>query len=231
MSQWRDVVAVAAGNVHAASNTGRSHTLGLRSDGTVLACGWNAQGQCHVQDWHGVVAVAAGWRFSTGLRGDGTLVTTGRDTEGQRQGDWHTVANRADGSVCAAGSNAAGQCEVHDWHRVRAVSAGYLHTIGLLENGAVRAAGHPEFWAGIEHWTDIIAVAAGSHHSVGLKADGTVIATGRSEAGQCAVGRWRDIVAIAAGAAHTVGLRADGGVIATGSNSHGQLEVGAWSLA
>lgn len=34
--QWRGVVSVAAGSVHVAANTGRSHTLGLRSDGTVL---------------------------------------------------------------------------------------------------------------------------------------------------------------------------------------------------
>ena len=34
---WSDVVAVAAGNVHAARNTGRSHSVGLRADGTVLA--------------------------------------------------------------------------------------------------------------------------------------------------------------------------------------------------
>jgi len=142
-------------------------------------------------------------------------------------GDWPTVAVRSDGSVCAAGNNTAGQCEMEDWHRVRAVSTGYLHTLGLLDNGTVRAAGRPEFWSGIESWTDITAVAAGSYHSVGLRADGTVVAAGRSEAGQCDVGRWHDIVAIAAGAAHTVGLRADGGVVATGSNSHGQLEVGA----
>lgn len=127
MSQWRDVVAVAAGNVHAAGNTGRSHTLGLCCDGKVLACGWNAQGQCDVHDWQNVIAVAAGWRFSAGLRGDGTLVTTGRGTEGQRQvdhwreitsiscGDWHTVAVRADGSVCAAGSDSHGQLEVGTW--------------------------------------------------------------------------------------------------------------------
>ena len=64
MSRWRDVIAVAAGSVHVAGNTGRSHTLGLRDDGTVLACGWNAQGQCDVQDWQDVVAVAAGWETS-----------------------------------------------------------------------------------------------------------------------------------------------------------------------
>ncbi len=33
---WGGIVAVAVGNVHTASNTGRSHTVGLREDGTVI---------------------------------------------------------------------------------------------------------------------------------------------------------------------------------------------------
>ena len=57
---WTGVVAVAAGNVHAAANTGRSHTVGLRADGTVLATGWNGAGQCDVRSWGDVVGVAAG---------------------------------------------------------------------------------------------------------------------------------------------------------------------------
>ncbi|MBD4399949.1 chromosome condensation regulator, partial [Xanthomonas citri pv. citri] len=59
---WSEVVAVAAGNVHGARNTGRSHSVGLRADGTVLAAGWNAHGQCEVTEWTGMVGVAAGWR-------------------------------------------------------------------------------------------------------------------------------------------------------------------------
>nr|HML49730.1 chromosome condensation regulator [Clostridia bacterium] len=61
LSDWRDIVAIAAGNVHMASNTGNSHTVGLKSDGTVVAAGWNAHGQCDVDSWRGIVAVAAGW--------------------------------------------------------------------------------------------------------------------------------------------------------------------------
>ncbi|MDQ0194807.1 hypothetical protein J2T20_003178 [Paenibacillus wynnii] len=37
VSGWRDIVAVAAGNVHMATNTGNAHTIGLKSDGTVAA--------------------------------------------------------------------------------------------------------------------------------------------------------------------------------------------------
>lgn len=42
---WSDIIAVAAGNAHAARSTGPSHTLGLRADGVVLAAGANTYGR------------------------------------------------------------------------------------------------------------------------------------------------------------------------------------------
>lgn len=75
VGDWRDIVAVAAGNAH----TGSSHTVGLRSDGTVVATGWNKYGQCDVTDWREIVAIAAGWRRTVGIRADGTAVAVGRN--------------------------------------------------------------------------------------------------------------------------------------------------------
>ncbi|WP_327119107.1 hypothetical protein [Nocardia sp. NBC_01730] len=79
---WKGVIAVAAGNVHTATNTGRSHTVGLRSGGTLLASGWNGDGQCDVAAWRDVVAVAAGWRRTLGVLTDGTVLAAGRTSEG-----------------------------------------------------------------------------------------------------------------------------------------------------
>lgn len=39
VDEWQNVVAVAAGNVHAAPNTGRSHTAVLLAEGTVVSVG------------------------------------------------------------------------------------------------------------------------------------------------------------------------------------------------
>jgi alpha-tubulin suppressor-like RCC1 family protein len=39
---------------------GRRHTIGLKSDGTVMAVGDNKFGQCDVSGWRDMVAVAAG---------------------------------------------------------------------------------------------------------------------------------------------------------------------------
>src|SRR6476646_4444590 len=90
VSSWRDMVAVAAGNVHMATNTGNAHTIGLTSDGSVAAVGWNKHDQCDVNDWRDMVAVAAGWRRTVGLKLDGMVVAVGRNNEGQcNVSDWH----------------------------------------------------------------------------------------------------------------------------------------------
>jgi len=57
VNDWHDIVAVAAGNVHMATNTGNSHTVVLKSDGTALATGWNKNDQCNVNDWCDIVMI------------------------------------------------------------------------------------------------------------------------------------------------------------------------------
>ncbi|TNJ54134.1 chromosome condensation regulator, partial [Paenibacillus hemerocallicola] len=62
---------------------GYRHTVGLKSDGTVAAVGWNKHDQCDVSGWRDMVAVAAGWRRTVGLKSDGAVVAVGRNNEGQ----------------------------------------------------------------------------------------------------------------------------------------------------
>jgi len=67
VSDWTDIVAIAAGFYH---------SLGLKSDGTVVAMGENERGQCNIDNWRDVVAIAAGVSHSLGLKSDGTVVAT-----------------------------------------------------------------------------------------------------------------------------------------------------------
>uniref|UniRef100_UPI0020BF1F6F RCC1-like domain-containing protein n=1 Tax=Bacillus paralicheniformis TaxID=1648923 RepID=UPI0020BF1F6F len=57
--------------------------------------------QCDVNDWHNIVAVAAGWRRTIGLKSDGTVVAVGRSKEGE--------------------------CNVCGWRDIEAVAAGNVH--------------------------------------------------------------------------------------------------------
>ena len=101
-------------------SAGYAHTVGLKSDGTVVATkytGKNYDGQCDVADWTDIVAVSTGSSHTVGLKSDGTVV--------------------------AVGDNDDGQCEVADWTDIVAVSAGGAligsHTVGLKSDGTVVA--------------------------------------------------------------------------------------------
>ena len=106
VSGWTDLVAVAAGSLH---------TVGLKADGSAVACGANDRGQCEVAAWRDLVAIAAGFE--------------------------HTVGLKADGSVIACGANERGQCEVSAWSEIVGIAAGGDHTVGLRADGRVTAVG------------------------------------------------------------------------------------------
>ncbi len=231
------------GNIVAIS-AGFAHTVGLKSDGTVVAVGNNNFGQCNVGSWSDIVAIAAGDFHTVGLRSDGTVVAAGgSSSSGNGQcsvGNWssiidvdvgmfHTVGLRSNGTVVTAGENDSGECNVSGWSNIVTVCAGSSNTVGLKSDGTVVAAGTNAFGqCNVGGWTDIVAISASMFHTAGLKADGTVVAVGRNDNGQCDVSGWKNIVAVYTGEAHTVGLRSDGTVVAVGNNSDGRCNINDW---
>ena len=233
---------------------GTYYTVGLKSDGTVVANGNNGNGECDVSDWEDIVAIAAGGLYTVGLKSDRTVVATKytsalyeRSTRhGQCEvSDWkdivaiaagggHTVGLKSDGTVIATEYTENtdyyfGQCDVDDWKNIVAISASESHTVGLNSDGTVVATGI--YQREVSDWKDIVAISAGHCYTVGLKSDGTVVANGNKGNGECDVYDWEDIVAISAGDSHTVGLKSDGTVIATeyiGDFYFGQCEVSDW---
>jgi len=223
-------------------SAGDLHTVGLKSNGTVLAVGDNTHGQCNVGSWINITEVAANGYHTVGLRDNGTVIATGNNHYGQcnvggwtdivqvAAGGYHTVGLKYDGSVVAVGYNYYGQCNVGGWTGITQVATDGFNTVGLKSDGTVVATGNN--WYGqrnVSGWTNIIQVAAGSYHTVGLRSNGTMIAVGDNARGQCNVGGWTNIIQIAAGGSHTVGLRANGTVIAVGDNYHGQCSVSGWT--
>ena len=220
---------------------GDAYAVGLRSDGTVVAAGYNGYGQCDVSSWRNIVAVTARVRHTVGLRSDGTVVAVGSNSYGQcsvdswknivavAAGSGHTVGLQSNGTVVATGSNFSGQCNVSGWSNIVAVAAGVQHTVGLRSDGTVVAVGANTFGqCDVSSWKNIVAVAAGTAHTIGLRKDGTVVAVGRDDYSQCSVSNWKDIVAVAAGNSHTVGLRSDGTVVAVGYSDDGRCDVSSW---
>lgn len=217
------------------------HTVGLRSNGTVSATGFNSNGQCDLSAWQEIEQVAVGMYTTVGLKSDGTVIAAGHNGAGQcdvsswekitqvAAGKEHTVGLKDDGLVVATGANAHGQCSVASWTGIKQVAAGDQHTVGLKSNGKAVAVGwHQNGQCGVSGWNDIQQVSAGFTHTVGLKSDGTVTAVGDNAYGQCDVSSWKNIIQVAAGGFHTLGLRSDGTVVATGANTEGQLNVASW---
>jgi hypothetical protein len=231
-----------------------AHTVGLKSNGTVVATGLNDDNQCEVGSWTNVRQIDAGGLHTVGIGcGFGCfIIHLGSNSSGQADiinkyfpmlgalqvsgGGFHTVALHPDGGVVAAGDNSmgSGQCNVLFWGYITQVSAGWGHTVGLETDGTVVAVGlNDEHQCDVDSWTDIIQVSAGGRHTVGLKADGTVVAVGPTggqyDFGQCDLDGWTDIVQVSAGWYHTVGLMSDGTVIAAGLNDSNQCDVDTWT--
>jgi alpha-tubulin suppressor-like RCC1 family protein len=207
-----DVVAVAGGVYH---------SLFLKSDGTVLAAGWNLQGQLGdgVLQHHATSPVA--------MRSvpDGPPM---RNVIAVASGKVHALILKADGSLWSTGSNGHGQLGNGP------IRNNQQH---LTPGPVLTAEGGPQV-------TDVIAIAAGTYHSVFVKSDGSLWAFGENEGGQLgdlsttdraypvpvlsAVGgpQVTGVTAISAGHLHTVFLKNDGSPWAVGSNGYGQLGNG-----
>ena len=223
-------------------SAGSANTVGLKSNGTVVAVGSNSSGQCDVNDWSDIVEVSAGLAYTVGLKSNGTVVAVGKNSSGRCDvSDWsdivavsaggdNTVGLKSDGTVVAAGANQSGQRDVGGWSDIVAISAGLDYNVGLKSDGTVVTAGDNSYGqCDVSSWKDIVAVSAGYYHTVGLKSDGTVVAVGDNSYGQCDVSSWKDIVAVSAGTDNTVGLKSNGTIVAVGDNCYGQCDVSGWS--
>ena len=220
---------------------GWSHTIALKSDGTVVAWGDNGDGQLGngtttasvtpavVGGLSNVVAVAAGRYHSAALKSDGTVMTWGANTNGQL----------GNGSTTRSTTPQA----VPDLTGVIAVAAGNSHTVALKSDGTLMAWGdntNGQLGDG----------AALSAPSTSAPTTTTTTTTTSTKPGSLpptytpaivkqpvvepiarnpkpvAVVGLSEVVAIAAGGAHTVALKSDGTVRAWGNNNSGELGNG-----
>jgi len=239
----RDLTIAARFEVIPMVTAGIWHTIGLKSDGTVIATGYDEHGQCDVGGWTDIVQVAAGERHTIGLKADGTVIAAGGNHEGEGNveawtdivridsGRYFTVGLRSDGTLVATGCNEHGQLDVADWNGIVQIATGFYHTVGLKSDGTVVAVGVTgEGRLEVGDWMDIIRVGAGGHHTLGLKSDGTVVAVGRDNYGETRlVVTWTDIVQVAGGCQASIGLKSDGTVLHAGWCQQGQCEVEGWS--
>ena len=196
-AQWVPEPPTAAPPMRVAS--GGSHTVALRTNGTLWAWGDNRQGQ-----------VGDG---TTTSRHSPVQIGTADNWAGVSAGSTHTVALRTDGTLWAWGNNGSGrlgdgtttsrQSPVQigagmDWAYV---SAGSTHTVAVGTDGTLWAWGH--------NWQGQLGDGTTSHRHSPVQ-----------------IGTASDWVSVSAGWQHTVGVRANGTLWAWGTNGHGRLGDG-----
>jgi len=183
---------------------GRWHSLGLKTDGSVVGWGWNGDGQINVPAPNAnFLAIAAGAAHSLGLKADGSIVGWGYNGFGQ---------------TTVPGPNAS----------FVAVATGYNHSLGLKSDGSIVAWGSNGFGQislPVPN-SGFVAVAAAGDHSLALKSNGSIVAWGNNISGQTNVSAPNsDFVAVAAGGSHSLGVKSDGSIVGWGNNAFGQFSV------
>lgn len=100
-NNWTDIVDV---------STGGYHTISLKKDGTVVACGDNSFGQLDVSDWSDIVAIEAGDRSSFGIKSDGSVVVAGAEDEAEYHVEnWKDIVQIKTGVNVVAGLSKSGE--------------------------------------------------------------------------------------------------------------------------
>jgi alpha-tubulin suppressor-like RCC1 family protein len=218
---------------------GYYHSLALKSDGTVVGCGYNGTVPAGLSQ---VTGIAAGCYHSLALKGNGTVVAWGNNDYGQSTipiglsnvkaigaGRFHSLALKSDGTVVAWGNNDYGQCTVPiGLSNVTAIAAGGSHCLALKRDGTVVAWGcNGSYQSRVPvGLSSVTALAAGDNHSLALKGDGTVVTWGSNGYGQCALpAGLSTVTSISAGADHSLALKGDGTVVAWGRNDCGQCNM------
>ena len=169
------------------------HAVGLKTDGTVVASGYNSYGQCNVNNWNDIISVNCSL--------------------------FHTVGIKKDRTVVACGDNSDGKCNVADWKDVKKIICDSDYTIGICNNGSVLYAGSKNaFSDDIVKWEDIKDIVTCSDYLVvGLKKDGTLIFSGSQYEDQN-YGELNNLVSVALAGYLVVGLDNKGKIHVTGNN-------------
>lgn len=196
------VTGLGAGSGVIAIAAGGSHSLALRSDGSVLTWGSNDKGQLGdgtltnrgspvsvsgLGSGSGVVSIAAGMEHSLAARADGSVVAWGANVKGQ-VGD-STGVNRTTPTDAAGLGVGSGIVEV---------AAGLYHSLALADTGAVFSWGawggigdgamvnrfSPVPVSGLGAGSGVVTLDGGSNYSAALRNDGTLLTWGDTSYGR-----------------------------------------------
>ena len=182
---WNEITMIAAG---------RTHSVGLKTDGTVVCSGSTAA--CQVNTWENVASVYAGNAVTIGITQDGTVLASGEGLDPVRGQTGIRSAAIGDSQVLL----------VHSDGRVTSYS---LASDTPFDTSS---------------WTDVEEAAVGSSVAVGLRSDGTVLAVSSDDKLVKRVQSWTDIRYVDVCGSTVVALTKTGALKGAGPNDYNQYE-------
>jgi hypothetical protein len=243
IARWRDIIAISTSPC--GNHRKGHHLVGLKSDGTVVAAGDNTYGQCNVESWTDVVAIAAGICHTIGLTKDGRVLAT-------------QFPNNQD-DILINPNRCYGQNDVANWKDVVFISASEDYSVGIQKDGKILITDptkytndvdtyimetfqgcvqfYPSCHSGVtkegtlcsaycmlpEEVMDrkYVMVSGSDGTVVGLTPSGTVksILSWNDDIDK-EISKWRNIVAISANHHSVLGLQADGNIVVAGSQGY-----------
>ncbi len=228
LSQFTGSGMVAAGSVH---------SLGARSDGTVVAAGHNTEGQNAVSAWSNVLAIAAYGELSAAVTAEGKVLLAGKNADSLSAalewtdiwavavGEGHILGLKSDGTVVAAGDNTAGQTDVSSWTNIVEIAAAGNQSLGLKSDGTVVAAGDSAANEGVSAWTGVVKIAAGKTASAAITGEGKALSTKDD------LSSWANVKDIAVGDTMTAAVTNAGAVLCVPENADASAVTDAAAIA
>ena len=218
---------------YAAVASGRWHSCGLRTDGSITCWGANSWGQADEPPGT-YTAVSAGHRHTCALRIDRTIRCWGDDYGGLTDappgtysavaaGYRHNCGVRTDGTIRCWGNNLAGQTDAPPG-TYTSVTAGRWHMCGLRTDRTIQCwgteyGGHTEVPPGA-----YTSVSASNNHTCAVRTYGTIQCWGGSNYYGETDAPAGTYTAVAAGDNHSCGLLTDGTIRCWGAEFGGITE-------
>lgn len=113
-------------------------------------------------------------------------------------------------------TNSSFDDELSNWEDIKDVAVGYMHIVGLKEDGTLVAKGENKVGqCNVQKFKDVKEVKAGAYHTVCLSEKGKIFNVGRNSEGQRDFKGWEDIVSIECGPYSTYGIKKDGSILTT----------------